>query len=59
MFQSLTSKGNYCLAPTAEEAIVSYAKPILTSYKQLPVTYFQIGPKFRNEIRTRGYLLRG
>ncbi|MDD2409496.1 MAG: His/Gly/Thr/Pro-type tRNA ligase C-terminal domain-containing protein [Bacilli bacterium] len=59
MFRSLTNKGNYCLAPTAEEAVVSYAKPLLTSYKHLPVTYFQIGEKFRNEIRTRGYLLRG
>ena len=59
MFQSLTKNGNYCLAPTAEEAIVAYAKPRLTTYKQLPVTYFQIGQKFRNEIRTRGYLLRG
>lgn len=59
MFQSLTKNGNYCLAPTAEEAIVTYAKPRLTTYKQLPVTYFQIGQKFRNEIRTRGFLLRG
>ena len=59
MFRCLTDKGNYCLAPTAEEAIVKYAKNRLTSYKQLPVTYFQIGEKFRNEIRTRGYLLRG
>ncbi|MBE5741332.1 MAG: hypothetical protein E7351_02270 [Clostridiales bacterium] len=59
MFQSLTKNGNYCLAPTAEEAIVTYAKSRLTTYKQLPVTYFQIGQKFRNEIRTRGFLLRG
>lgn len=59
MFRCLTTKGNYCLAPTAEEAVVSYAKNRLYSYKQLPVTYFQIGQKFRNEIRTRGYLLRG
>lgn len=59
MFRSLNKNGNFCLAPTAEEAVVAYAKPRLTSYKQLPVTYFQIGPKFRNEIRTRGYLLRG
>lgn len=59
MFRSLTKNGNYCLAPTAEEAVVAYAKPRLTTYKQLPATYFQIGPKFRNEIRTRGYLLRG
>ena len=59
MFRCLTEKGNYCLAPTAEEAVVSYAKSRLVSYKQLPVTYFQIGSKFRNELRVRGYLLRG
>lgn len=59
MFRTLTDRGNFCLAPTAEEAVVSYAKSRLTSYKQLPVTYFQIGQKFRNEIRSRGYLLRG
>ncbi len=59
MFRCLTEKGNYCLAPTAEEAIVNFAKTRLQSYKQLPVTYFQIGPKFRNELRSRGYLLRG
>lgn len=59
MFRCLTEKGNFCLAPTAEEAVVEFAKSRLTSYKNLPVTYFQIGEKFRNEIRTRGYLLRG
>ncbi|MCQ2382584.1 MAG: His/Gly/Thr/Pro-type tRNA ligase C-terminal domain-containing protein [Clostridia bacterium] len=59
MFQTKTKNGNYCLAPTAEEAIVNYAKPRLTTYKHLPVIYFQIGQKFRNEIRSRGYLLRG
>jgi len=59
MFQTKTKNGNYCLAPTAEEAIVNYAKSRLTTYKQLPATYFQIGQKFRNEIRSRGYLLRG
>lgn len=59
MFRCLSEKGNYCLAPTAEEAVVKYAKSRLASYKNLPVTFFQIGEKFRNEIRTRGYLLRG
>lgn len=59
MFRCLTAKGNYCLAPTAEEAVVTYARQRLSSYKQLPVTYFQIGEKFRNELRSRGYLLRG
>ncbi len=59
MFRCLNEKGNFCLAPTAEEAVVSYAKKRLFSYKQLPVTYFQIGQKFRNELRSRGFLLRG
>lgn len=59
MFRTKTKYGNFCLAPTAEEAVVAFARSRLTTYKQLPVTYFQIGPKFRNEIRTRGYLLRG
>lgn len=59
MFRCITEKGNYCLAPTAEEAVVKYANSRLLSYKNLPVTYFQIGEKFRNEIRTRGFLLRG
>ena len=59
MFRCITEKGNFCLAPTAEEAIVKYANSRLFSYKNLPVTYFQIGEKFRNEIRTRGFLLRG
>lgn len=59
MFRCLTEKGNYCLAPTAEEAVVKFANSRLSSYKQLPVTYFQIGEKFRNELRPRGFLLRG
>ena len=59
MFRCITEKVNYCLAPTAEEAVVKYANSRLVSYKNLPVTYFQIGEKFRNEIRTRGFLLRG
>lgn len=59
IFRCLNEKGNFCLAPTAEEAVVAFAKKRLFSYKQLPVTYFQIGQKFRNELRSRGFLLRG
>lgn len=54
-----SNKGTFCLAPTGEEAMVEFAREKLKSYKTLPVTYYQIGEKFRNEIRTRGYLLRG
>lgn len=56
---SETDKGTYCLAPTAEEAITVFAENRVTSHKQLPVGFYQIGTKYRNEIRNRGYLLRG
>lgn len=59
MLTVTSDKGNFCLAPTAEEAVVEFAREKLKSYKNLPVTYYQIGEKVRNEIRTRGYLLRG
>ncbi|MCI8640350.1 MAG: hypothetical protein HFJ59_00495 [Clostridia bacterium] len=54
-----SNKGVFCLAPTGEEAMLEFAREKLKSYKNLPVTFYQIGEKFRNEIRTRGYLLRG
>ena len=54
-----SNKGIFCLAPTGEEAMLEFAREKLKSYKNLPATYYQIGEKYRNEIRTRGYLLRG
>ena len=54
-----SNKGTFCLAPTGEEAMLEFAREKLKSYKNLPATFYQIGEKFRNEIRTRGYLLRG
>ena len=42
-----------------EEAVTEFVKGRITSYKNLPVILYQIGEKYRNEIRTRGYLLRG
>ncbi len=54
-----SNKGTFCLAPTGEEAMLEFAREKLKSYKNLPATYYQISEKFRNEIRTRGYLLRG
>ncbi|KAK6458902.1 prolyl-tRNA synthetase, cytoplasmic [Scheffersomyces xylosifermentans] len=49
----------YLLVPTAEEEIVTYVTNNITSYKNLPLLYYQINPKFRNEKRPRGGLLRG
>ncbi len=54
-----SDKGTFCMAPTAEEAVLEFAREKLKSYKHLPVTLYQIGEKYRNEIRNRGYLLRG
>lgn len=54
-----SNKGIFCLAPTGEEAMLEFAREKLKSYKNLPATFYQIGEKCRNEIRTRGYLLRG
>lgn len=59
MLVTQTNQGEFCLAPTAEEAIVELAKYNLFSHKNLPVTYYQIGEKFRNEIRNRGFMFRG
>ena len=53
-----SNKGTFCLAPTGEEAMLEFAKEKLKSYKNLPATYYQIGEKFRKEIRARGYLFR-
>ena len=54
-----SNKGSFCLAPTAEEAMLELARERLKTYKNLPASFYQIGEKYRNEIRTRGYLLRG
>jgi prolyl-tRNA synthetase len=51
--------GEYCLAPTAEEAVTSLIRAGVTSYRQLPVTLYQIRTKFRDEIRPRFGLMRG
>lgn len=48
----------YCFGPTHEEVMTDYAKRDISSYKQLPVTYYQIQTKFRDEIRPRFGLMR-
>ena len=44
---------------THEEPIVDALKDFVSSYKDLPVTVYQIGLKFRNELRAKSGLLRG
>ena len=45
--------------PTHEEVITDLAKSFLKSYKQLPAIFYQIGWKFRDEIRPRFGVMRG
>ena len=47
------------LGPTHEEVITELAGDLLRSYRQLPVTLYQIQTKFRDEIRPRFGLVRG
>ncbi len=46
------------LGPTHEEVITSIASEIINSYKQLPLCFYQIQTKFRDEIRPRFGLMR-
>jgi prolyl-tRNA synthetase len=48
----------YCLGPTHEEVITDIARRELKSYKQLPVCYYQIQTKFRDEVRPRFGIMR-
>ena len=58
MFTIDTNLGEYGMAPTAEECATIFGANRLISHKNLPATYYQIGEKFRKEIRARGYLFR-
>jgi prolyl-tRNA synthetase len=49
---------DFCLAPTHEEVITDIARNELKSYRQLPVNYYQIQTKFRDEIRPRFGVMR-
>lgn len=49
----------FALGPTHEEVVTSLVRNELKSYKQLPMTLFQIQSKFRDEKRPRFGLLRG
>ncbi len=48
----------YCYGPTHEEVITDLARSELKSYRQLPVNFFQIQMKFRDEIRPRFGVMR-
>ena len=50
---------DYLLAPTHEEAFTLLVKDLYSSYKDLPLTIYQIQDKYRDEARPRAGLLRG
>jgi len=49
---------DFCFGPTHEEVITDIARQELRSHKQLPVNYYQIQTKFRDETRPRFGVLR-
>ena len=51
-------KRNFCFGPTHEEVITDIIRKEVSSYKQLPVTLYQIQSKFRDEIRPRFGVMR-
>ena len=51
--------GDYLLAPTHEEMFTLLVKDMYSSYKDLPVTLYQIQTKYRDEARPRAGLIRG
>jgi len=49
---------NFCFGPTHEEIITAVAKSEINSYRQLPLNFYQIQTKFRDEIRPRFGVMR-
>jgi prolyl-tRNA synthetase len=50
---------DYAIQPTSEEVVTDVARSVLHSYKQLPVNFYHIQTKFRDERRPRFGLMRG
>ncbi|MBP1763661.1 MAG: Prolyl-tRNA synthetase [Firmicutes bacterium] len=50
---------NFCLGPTHEEMITTLVRSDVRSYRQLPISLYQIQNKYRDEIRPRFGLMRG
>ncbi|MCC6917535.1 proline--tRNA ligase [Nitrosomonas sp.] len=51
-------KHDFCFGPTHEEVIVDIARREIKSYRQLPINFYQIQTKFRDEIRPRFGVMR-
>jgi len=51
-------KNEFCYGPTAEEVVTFHVRQDIRSYRQLPITYYQIQTKFRDERRPRFGVMR-
>lgn len=51
-------KNEFCYGPTAEEVVTFHVRQDIRSYRQLPVNYYQIQTKFRDERRPRFGVMR-
>lgn len=58
MFTSKGRNGEYAICATAEEFSVAMVKDYIQSYKDLGFIHYQIGTKFRDEIRCQGALIK-
>lgn len=56
----ITDRGDreFCYGPTHEEVITDFVRNEINSYKQLPINFYQIQTKFRDEIRPRFGVMR-
>ena len=52
-------EAEFCMGPTHEEVITDMVRREIKSYRQMPVNFYQIQTKFRDEIRPRFGLMRG
>ena len=52
-------EGEFCMGPTHEEVITDMVRREIKSYRQMPINFYQIQTKFRDEIRPRFGLMRG
>lgn len=48
----------FCLSPTCEETITDIVRKEINSYKQLPINFYHINTKFRDEVRPRFGVMR-
>ncbi len=53
-----SNQREYCFGPTHEEIITDFARNEIKSFKQLPLCFYQIQTKFRDEIRPRFGVMR-